>query len=107
MYMLALDLVDDSKLIKEYEEIHKNIWPDIRQSILDAGVVDMQIYRVGNRLSMIMVTDETFSFERKAEMDLANPIVQEWEEKMWKYQQAIPGSTGDSKWVLMDKIFQL
>jgi L-rhamnose mutarotase len=33
--------------------------------------------------------------------------VQEWEQLMWKYQQAIPGSRPGEKWRLMDKIFAL
>jgi L-rhamnose mutarotase len=33
--------------------------------------------------------------------------VQEWEELMWKYQQAIPGAKPGEKWVLMNKIFEL
>lgn len=106
-YVLALDLVNDAKLIKEYEEIHKNIWSEIKQSILDSGIVDMQIYRFENRLCMLMEVGEDFSFEKKGEMDKASPIVQKWEQTMWKYQQAIPGSKPGEKWVLMDKIFQL
>jgi len=64
-YCLLLDLKDDAKLIQEYEAYHVAIWPEIRQSIKDAGIVSMEIYRVGNRLSMIMEVDETFSFEAK------------------------------------------
>lgn len=56
---------------------------------------------------MIMEVDNTFSFERKGASDAANPKVQEWEELMWKYQQAIPVAKPGEKWVLMDKIFTL
>jgi len=106
-YILTLDLVNDEALIQEYEEIHRHIWPEIRQSIIDAGVTSMEIYRFKTRLCMIMETDAPFSFENKNAMDLANPIVQKWEEQMWKYQRAIPGASPESKWVLMEKIFQL
>jgi L-rhamnose mutarotase len=67
----------------------------------------MEIYRTGNRLFMIMETNENFSFEKKEAMDNANPKVQEWEQLMWKYQQGIPGSKPGEKWVLMKKIFDL
>ena len=106
-YCLALDLKDDPELIAEYERLHQAIWPEIRQSILGAGITVMDIYRFGNRLFMIMETDSTFSFEKKAEMDKANPVVQEWEQLMWKYQQDIPGARPGEKWVLMDQIFSL
>ncbi|MBL7728644.1 MAG: L-rhamnose mutarotase, partial [Dinghuibacter sp.] len=55
----------------------------------------------------IMETGPGFSFAAKAEADKANPEVQEWEALMWRYQQAIPGSSPGEKWRLMDQIFVL
>ena len=106
-YVLALDLVDDVELIAEYDNYHKEIWPEIKKSILDSGITNMEIYRFGNRLFMLMETDGDFSFENKGKMDAGNAKVQEWENLMWKYQQAIPGAKAGQKWVIMDKIFQL
>lgn len=108
-YCLALDLVDDPVLITEYENWHRagNIWPEIKKSILDAGILQMEIYRTGNRLFMIMETEDTFSFERKAAMDGGNPKVQEWENLMWKFQLSLPWAKKSEKWVLMDVIFSL
>jgi L-rhamnose mutarotase len=106
-YCLALDLKNDPQLIKEYEAYHKKVWPEIIASIKEGGIKNMEIYRFQNRLFMIMETTEDFSFERKAGMDMQNPKVQEWENLMWKYQQALPGSLPGEKWKLMDKIFQL
>jgi L-rhamnose mutarotase len=108
-YCLAVDLVDEPNLIAEYERLHKpeNVRPEIRQSILEAGISNMEIYRTGNRMFMIMETDDTFTFERKAAMDAANPKVQEWENFVWKFQQALPWAKEGEKWVSMDKIFEL
>ncbi|MDE3237280.1 MAG: L-rhamnose mutarotase [Bacteroidota bacterium] len=106
-YCLALDLINDSVLIKEYEHWHENVWPEIKKSIADAGITQLEIYRTGNRLFMIMDADDGFSFERKAAMDAANTKVQEWEQLMWKFQQALPWAKEGEKWILMDKIFQL
>jgi L-rhamnose mutarotase len=106
-YCLALDLVDDAQLIREYEGYHQAVWPEIKKSILDAGIDSMEIYRVGNRLFMIMEVNETFSFEQKGIADAANEKVQEWEQLMWKYQQALPVAKPGEKWILMEKIFSL
>ncbi len=108
-YCLALDLIDDEALIAEYEHWHsaENGWPEIRQSIIDAHIVSMEIYRTGNRLFMIMETTDDYSPEAKAAMDKANPKVQEWEQLMWKFQQPLPWATPGEKWILMDKIFEL
>jgi L-rhamnose mutarotase len=108
-YCLALDLVDDPKLIEEYEHWHKdeNVWPEIKNSITAAGITGMQIYRTGNRLFMIMETLDDYSGEKKAAMDENNPKVQEWEQLMWKFQQPLPGTKEGEKWILMNMIFQL
>jgi len=106
-FCFALDLKSDPELIDEYKKYHERIWPEITASIRDAGILDMEIWLVENRLFMIMDTADTFSFERKAELDLSNPKARAWEELMWKYQQALPTAKPGEKWVLMDKIFDL
>lgn len=106
-YTLALDLVDDAQLIAEYEQYHEKIWTEIRNSITTSGIVDMEIYRLGNRLFMIMETTDDFSFDLKGKMDAENPKVQEWETLMWTYQQALPMAKKGEKWLLMTKIFDL
>jgi L-rhamnose mutarotase len=106
-YCLTLDLKNDPQLIKEYEEYHQQVWPEIIVSIKDAGISNMEIYRFQNRLFMIMETSPDFSYEKKQAMDNENPKVQEWETLMWRYQQALPGAKEGEKWQLMNKIFQL
>jgi L-rhamnose mutarotase len=106
-YCLALDLKNDENLIAEYEKYHQKVWPEIIDSIKNSGITGMQIFRVSNRLFMIMETDISFSFQQKDEMDSSNPRVQEWETLMWKYQQALPGAKPGEKWMLMNKIFDL
>jgi L-rhamnose mutarotase len=56
---------------------------------------------------MILEADETFTFERKTTMDTENKRVQDWEDLMWNYQQALPSANKGEKWLLMDKIFEL
>lgn len=106
-YCLALDLKDDPVLIAEYEAHHRAVWPEILSSIRDSGIEKMEIYRVQNRLFMIMEVNDTFSFEAKGKADATNEVVQEWEQLMWKYQQSLPGAKPGEKWMLMEKIFSL
>ncbi|WEK19626.1 MAG: L-rhamnose mutarotase [Candidatus Pedobacter colombiensis] len=106
-YCLTLDLIPNDDLIAGYEEMHRKVWPEIIESITTAGIEDMEIYRTGNRLFMIMEVNDTFSFDRKSEMDAGNEKVQEWETLMWKYQQAVPGAKPGEKWIMMDRIFEL
>ena len=105
-YVLALDLKDDPQLIAEYEAHHRQVWPEILESIRRSGILSMDIYLLRTRLMMIMNVADDFSFERKAAADRADPKVQEWESLMWRYQQAVPGGPPGVKWQLMERIFE-
>jgi L-rhamnose mutarotase len=106
-YCLTLDLKDDPALIAEYRKYHEKIWPEITQSIKDSGIADMEIYLLGTRMFMIMEVNEGFSFQEKAAADLASRKVQEWEQLMWKFQQALPQAQPGEKWLRMERIFKL
>lgn len=106
-FCFALDLKDDPELIKKYIEYHENVWPEILESITDTGIIEMEIYNVGNRLFLIMETDQDFDPKTKAEADKKNPKVQEWEALMDTYQKRLPFSKEGQKWVPMDRIFSL
>ncbi|MBK8703141.1 MAG: L-rhamnose mutarotase [Saprospiraceae bacterium] len=106
-YALLLDLKNDPHLIAEYEKYHQNVPDEIVKSIKDSGIISLDIYRWENRLFMTLVTEDDFSFERKKQMDEANPHVLRWEELMWNYQQALPGVETGEKWQLMQRICEL
>ncbi len=106
-FVLALDLKNDPTLIREYENHHQQVWPEILKSLTDAGILECVIYRISNRLIMHLITTDTFSFEKKRQLDNENLVVQKWEELMWKYQQAIPGFPVNEKWQLCSEIFRL
>ena len=106
-FCLALDLKDDPALIAEYRKYHEKIWPEITQGLKDSGIEDLEIYLLGTRMFMIMEVDENFSFEKKAKADEQDPMVQAWEQLMWRFQQALPEAESDEKWLRMERIFKL
>jgi len=106
-YCLTLDLKDDPKLIAEYRRHHENVWPEVLRSIRDSGILDLEIYLLGTRMFMVMEVDNRFSFEAKAKLDQSNPKVLEWEQLMWRFQKALPGSKPGEKWLLMERVFKL
>lgn len=106
-YCLTLDLKSDEKLIKTYEEWHNKVWPEVISHIKSVGIEAMEIYRVSNRLFMIMEVDSSFSFEGKDAADLSNKKVQEWEAFMSQFQAQLPFAKPGEKWVLMNRIFDL
>jgi len=105
----ALDLKDDPALIEEYERWHRpeQIWPEIVASIRDAGVRDLEIFRTGNRLVLVMEVAEDFDGAAKAAADAADPRVQAWEALMDTFQQRLPWAKPGQKWVPLERIFSL
>lgn len=108
-FCLALDLIEDAGLIARYEQYHQagNVWPEITKSIRESGILNLEIYRLENRLTMIMETEDYFSFEKKDRLDKANPSVQKWEKLMWQFQKPLPWANKGEKWVLMNKMYEL
>ncbi|WP_428943881.1 L-rhamnose mutarotase [Pantoea sp. FN060301] len=106
-YCQALDLADDAQLIAEYRQHHRRIWPEITQHLRQYGIVDMEIYLLGNRLVMMMETAAGFDSERFALASERDPKVCEWEALMWKYQRPTPWTPPGEKWRAMEKIFCL
>ena len=106
-FCLTLDLKDDPSLITEYKRYHEEVWPEIRRSIRESGIEDMEIYLLGTRMFMIIEVNEKFSFEKKALSDESNPRVQQWETLMWKFQKPLPEAAPGEKWLLMERIFKL
>jgi L-rhamnose mutarotase len=104
---LTLDLKDDQTAISEYKRYHVKIWPEVKQSLFDAGVVEMEIYLLGTRMFMIMDGNDTFSLLAKAAADAVNAKVQEWEAIMHGFQKQLPGAQPDQYWMVMERVFSL
>ena len=108
-YCQTMDLKEDPELIKEYCYWHsaEHIWPEIPQGIRAVGIRNMEIYRLGTRLFMIVETDDDFdwdaSFARLATLDKQA----EWEDFVARFQKTEPGSSSAEKWQLMEQIFKL
>jgi L-rhamnose mutarotase len=106
-HCLTLDLKNDKTAIAEYKRYHVKIWPEVKQSLFDTGVVEMEIYLLGTRMFMIMDVDSSFSLSAKAVKDLANAKVQEWETIMHGFQQQLPSAGPDQYWMVMERVFNL
>ena len=106
-WCLTLDLDNDPALIEQYKLHHRRVWPEILQSLRDAGIMQARIFLLGTRLVMVLETADDFSFEAKAAADAANPKVQEWEKLMWRFQKPLPQAKPGEKWLLMEPIFEL
>jgi L-rhamnose mutarotase len=106
-HCLTLDLQDDATAISEYKRYHVKIWSEVKQSLFDAGVTEMEIYLLGTRMFMIMDVNAAFSLSAKAAADAVNTKVQEWEAIMHGFQKQLPQSGQEQWWVPMERVFHL
>lgn len=108
-YCQTLDLKDDPELIAKYKEAHNryHFWPEIREGILQVGILEMEIYILGNRLFMIVETPLDFEWDVAMSRLATLPRQEEWEDYVAIFQDCKPGSTSDQKWQLMERMFCL
>lgn len=106
-YCQTLDLKDDPKLMAEYMNRHSRseVWPEILAGIREAGILEMEIYILNNRLFMIVETPLDFEWDTAMRKMAELPRQAEWENYMSVFQVANPGSTSAEKWQLMDRMF--
>jgi len=108
-YCQTLDLKDDPTLIEEYVKRHSEseAWPEIREGIRSVGILEMELYILGNRLFMIVETPLDFDWDDAFARLATLPRQQEWEDYMSVFQQAEPNATSAEKWKQMQRIFRL
>ncbi|MCR5744752.1 MAG: L-rhamnose mutarotase [Bacteroidales bacterium] len=104
-YCQTLTLVDDEELIAKYVEAHAHVWPEIIAGQRAVGIVDMQIYRRGRSLFMIMDTVDGFDFDRDMARLAGLPRQAEWEAYVAQFQGCAADASSADKWQLMERIF--
>lgn len=104
---MMLDLRDDEQLIKEYESLHQQVWPEVQAQFSGYGVLSIDIYRLGTRLCMVMEADDgCFDAAAFKQAQQSNSKVQEWERLMWRFQAPTPWTPEGEKWVEALCIYQ-
>lgn len=108
-YCQTLDLKNDPDLITRYVEAHSRYksWPEIRAGIREVGILEMEIYILGNRLFMIVDTPLDFDWESAMARLATLPRQAEWENYVAIFQACKEGSTSDEKWQMMERMFYL
>ena len=100
-----MTLVDDEELIAKYVEAHAHVWPEIIEGQREVGILNMQIYRHGRLLFMIMDTVDNFDFVRDMARLARLPRQAEWEAYVAQFQGCTANARSDEKWQMMERIF--
>ncbi len=108
-YCQTMDLKDNPELIAKYRDAHsrEKQWKEIRNGIREVGILEMEIYILGNRLFMIVETPLDFDWDKAMARLATLPRQQEWEDYVGAFQNCKEGSTSNQKWQMMDRMFYL
>lgn len=108
-YCQTMDLKDDAELIRRYREAHdkEHFWDEIKEGIKAVGILEMEIYILGNRLFMIVDAPLDFDWDSEMARLATLPRQQEWEEHVAMFQDCAADATSDQKWQMMERMFYL
>lgn len=104
-YCQTLTLVDDEVMIARYVEAHWHVWPVVIEGQREVGILDMQIWRKGRTLFMVMDTVDEFDFERDMARLAELPRQAEWEAYVSQFQGCAVNASSAEKWQQMERIF--
>jgi L-rhamnose mutarotase len=108
-YVQTMELRDDPQLIAEYRRRHsqQEAWKEVLDGIRQVGILEMEIYILGNRIVMVVDTPLDFDWETAMAQLATLPRQQEWEDYMALFQQCREGATSNEKWQTMERMFHL
>ena len=108
-YCRTMNLKDNPELIAEYRKRHsqEHSWKEIREGIKQVGILEMEIYILGNRLFMMVETPLDFDWDTAMARLATLPRQQEWEDYMSIFQDCDQGATATEKWQMMERMFYL
>jgi L-rhamnose mutarotase len=108
-FVQTLTLNSDDEARREYIKWHspEHNWKEIRNGIREVGIIEMEIYILGNTLVMIVDTPEDFDWGKAMARLATLPRQAEWEAFVSQFQGCNANATSDEKWQMMQRIFFL
>jgi L-rhamnose mutarotase len=108
-FVQTLTLNSDEEVRREYIKWHspEHNWKEIRNGIREVGIIEMEIYILGNTLVMIVDTPEDFDWKKAMARLATLPRQAEWEAFVSQFQGCNANATSDEKWQMMQRIFFL
>ena len=108
-YVQYLEISDDPELLAQYKKWHSEEyhWKEIRDGIREVGILEMEIYLLGNHLTMIVDAPADLDWQAAMNRLATLPQQAEWEAFVSKFQGCSSEARSDEKWRPMERIFHL
>jgi hypothetical protein len=106
--LLTANLVKDTALQKEYLNYHATQfenWPEVSQGFCNASFQQLLVYKNGRQLMLVISIPKGKSLdELNPKTTENNPRVDEWNDRMKKYQEGISGTKPGEVWVFLKPV---
>ena len=108
-YVQYLEISNDPELMAEYRKWHSEEyhWKEIRDGIRQVGILEMEIYLIGNHLTMIVDAPADLDWQQAMDKLATLPRQAEWEAFVAKFQGCSANARSEEKWQPMERIFHL
>ncbi len=99
-FVQTLTLNSDEEARREYIKWHSQEynWKEIRDGIREVGILEMEIYILGNMLVMIVDAPADFDWNKAMARLATLPRQAEWEAFVSQFQGCSSEATSDEKW---------
>lgn len=100
-----MDLTNDPAGIAAYETAHSpgNTPAAVLESQRRHGIAELEIYRLGTRLVMVMEVTDAFDPEGLDRDAAADPVIVAWHRQMGALQRPVPGA---EPWAALPCVFR-
>lgn len=105
-YAYTLLLKDSPEIIEKYKEYHKNVWPEVLESLTSIGIESFKIFLLGRRMFMILNAVDTFQPEDMQHYAKSKRVKQ-WDGMMSEFQEKVEEARSDEWWAMMEEVFNL
>lgn len=107
-YCITTNMVADTAMQNEYIKLHveqQTLWPGVGEGFCNEGFQYIKMWKSDRRLVLIVGIPADMDLDEMSRMNAENhPKVQEWNEYMGQFQEALPGAAPGQKWVFMNQI---
>ena len=108
-FVQTLTLNSDEEARREYIKWHSQEynWKEVREGIREVGILEMELYILGNLLVMIVDAPADFNWDEAMARLATLPRQAEWEAFVSQFQGCSADATSDEKWQMMERMFYL
>lgn len=107
-HVFTVNLKDAPGVVEDYKRYHRDVWPEVQESLKRAGVDQMDIYLLGRRLVMVVDMRDGLDYRTAfASHASSSGRVAEWEQLMTSLQSPPPEARPGEWWAAMERVFHL